>query len=107
MMTWHHDPLNFKLKSADASPGLSQCSMASLVRHQMKASKLQHSLWSSPVVHVWPMIAHSCVALAVPGQVDSENIRAAIDGSLLRLGTDYLDLVFLHWPDRYVYEGLA
>ena len=29
-----------------------------------------------------------------------ENIRRAIDGSLMRLGTDYLDLYQLHSPDR-------
>lgn len=29
-----------------------------------------------------------------------ENIHAAIDTSLQRLQTDYLDLYYLHWPDR-------
>lgn len=34
--------------------------------------------------------------------VDRPNIRAAVDGILARLGTDYIDLLQIHWPDRYV-----
>ncbi|KAG0601491.1 hypothetical protein M758_11G115800 [Ceratodon purpureus] len=37
-----------------------------------------------------------------PSSLDGRNIREAIDGSLKRLGTDYIDLYQLHWPDRYV-----
>jgi aryl-alcohol dehydrogenase-like predicted oxidoreductase len=35
-------------------------------------------------------------------RVNREQINAAIDGSLRRLQTDYVDLYQIHWPDRYV-----
>jgi aryl-alcohol dehydrogenase-like predicted oxidoreductase len=37
-----------------------------------------------------------------PKHLDRANLRAALDASLQRLGTDYLDLYQLHWPERNV-----
>ncbi|KVI03951.1 Aldo/keto reductase [Cynara cardunculus var. scolymus] len=37
-----------------------------------------------------------------PTSLDSRNIKEAIDNSLLRVQTDYIDLYHVHWPDRYV-----
>ncbi|XP_020575865.1 uncharacterized protein LOC110021618 isoform X4 [Phalaenopsis equestris] len=37
-----------------------------------------------------------------PKSLDAGNILTAIDGSLSRMQTDYIDLYQIHWPDRYV-----
>jgi len=37
-----------------------------------------------------------------PGALDRDNIRSAVHDSLKRLQTDYLDLYYLHWPERNV-----
>ena len=35
-------------------------------------------------------------------KIDRDNIKQAVDDSLKRLQTDYIDLYQIHWPERYV-----
>lgn len=35
-------------------------------------------------------------------RLDAASIKAACEAELRRLRTDYIDLFYLHWPDRYV-----
>jgi len=35
-------------------------------------------------------------------RLDSSSVKNAVDASLRRLNTDYIDLYQIHWPDRYV-----
>jgi aryl-alcohol dehydrogenase-like predicted oxidoreductase len=37
-----------------------------------------------------------------PSAIDSKSVQAALDASLKRLQTEYVDLYQIHWPDRYL-----
>ena len=50
------------------------------------------------------LVIQSKCGIREGGIIDSsrEHITSAVEGSLKRLGTDYLDILLLHWPDNLV-----
>lgn len=42
-----------------------------------------------------------------PATLDAANVIQALEGSLRRLGTDYIDLYQPHWPDRCAGQVLS
>ena len=42
-----------------------------------------------------------------PASLSAKDILEALEGSLKRLQTDYIDIYQLHWPDRCVHKLLA
>jgi predicted oxidoreductase len=50
------------------------------------------------------LVIQSKCSIREGGVIDSsrEHITSAVDGSLKRLGTDYLDILLLHWPDSLI-----
>jgi len=50
------------------------------------------------------LVIQSKCSIGEGGVIDSsrEHITSAVEGSLKRLGTDYLDILLLHWPDSLI-----
>jgi predicted oxidoreductase len=50
------------------------------------------------------LVIQSKCSIREGGVIDSsrEHITRAVEGSLKRLGTDYLDILLLHWPDSLI-----
>ena len=46
-------------------------------------------------------VLYDTPTLHVGSNVTKRNIKKDLEGSLKRLGTDYVDLYTLHWPARY------
>ena len=80
--------------------GISFFDTADVYGHGKSEQALGQVLKGAPSLRHQLVIQSKC-SMREGGVVDSsrEHITSAVEGSLQRLGTDYLDILLLHWPD--------
>ena len=69
---------------------------------EMIGNWLQHSQKRNEIILATKIAGHGLPWIRGAEGFVEENISKAIDGSLKRLKTDYVDLIQLHWPQRGV-----
>ena len=80
--------------------GITFFDTADVYGHGKSEQALGQVLKGAPSLRHQLVIQSKC-SMREGGVVDSsrEHITSAVEGSLQRLGTDYLDILLLHWPD--------
>lgn len=74
--------------------GKTECYIGSWLKHQARDQLIVASKIAGP--------ARGFSWIRNGPRINREHLNAAVDASLQRLQTDYLDLYQIHWPDRYV-----
>lgn len=77
-----------------ASQGSTERYIGSWLKHQQRDKLIIASKITGP--------ARGFTWIRGGPRINKAHIHEAVDGSLQRLQTDYLDLCQIHWPDRYV-----
>ena len=83
--------------------GITLFDTADVYGHGKSESALGQVLKDTPGLRRRLVIQSKC-SIREGGVIDSsrEHITSAVEGSLKRLGTEYLDILLLHWPDSLV-----
>jgi aryl-alcohol dehydrogenase-like predicted oxidoreductase len=80
-------------QSADTQGASERC-IGSWMKHRDRSSVQICTKVAGPAAMSW--------LRGGPVTLDAKNIKEAVEQSLQRLQTEYVDLLLLHWPDRYV-----
>jgi len=82
--------------------GLSEAYVGSWMRSRSRDSVIVFGKVTSTSPKTWIPPNRIPPQPPAPPRLTPDSIRAAVHGSLKRLQTDYIDLMELHWPERYV-----
>ena len=73
-----------------------------LHQHKKSAATVRQNMVISSSICGYNNEISWCRAGSTSTRLSREQIIEAVDAQLLRLGTDYIDLLQFHWPERYV-----
>lgn len=82
----------YPVPQSAATQGQSEIILGNWLRHRRRSDFIIATKIAGPGAMEW--------LRGGPYSLDGKNITEAIEGSLKRLQTDYIDLIQLHWPDR-------
>ena len=82
--------------------GLSECYVGTWLKGRPRESVLIFGKVTGTSPKTWIPPRRVPPQPADPTRMTPESIRRAVHGSLKRLQTDYIDLMELHWPERYI-----
>jgi aryl-alcohol dehydrogenase-like predicted oxidoreductase len=95
------------LTAPDWRPGATEEILGNYL-HKIGSSERDELVIASKVTGFFPNSPVAAVRTVPPtdpppdGRLDAKSVQMACDASLRRLQTDRIDLMQIHWPDRYV-----
>lgn len=92
----------YAVPTRSQTQGLSESYVGTWLKARPRDSVLVFGKVTGPSPKPWIPPRRVPAQPAAPTRLTPESIRGAVQGSLKRLQTDYIDLIELHWPDRYV-----
>lgn len=93
---------SFPAPSGPSTAGHSETIIGEWLKGKGKSNRRENTIISTKICGFSDQITWCRKDQTVGTRVNKDQVIEAVDAQLKRLGTDYIDLLQIHWPDRYV-----